>query len=353
MRFYTRAIAALMLAAGLLSGCGAVHSHNDLSAEAVEAVPMSAEAEWVFDAMPVPMASAPEQAVRSETKQSAADLGAVANPEAPAALPLTLVPEAPGTNQTKNGRAVIDYSNTAEGYVMVQFTGATQKRLKVQVAGPTTTYTYDLTVGEWEVFPLSDGNGTYKVTVFENVTDCKYTVELSASFAVELKDAFGPYLYPNQYVDYSAAVNAVAKAAELVRGKEGTLEQVFAVYDYVVRNLSYDYAKAASVTSGYLPVLDSVLQEGKGICFDYASLMAGMLRSQGIPCKLVVGYAGKAYHAWISVWTEESGWVDGVIHFDGVTWKRMDPTFASSSKRSTEIMAFIGNDVNYTVKYLY
>jgi hypothetical protein len=67
----------------------------------------------------------------------------------------------------------------------------------------------------------------------------------------------------------------------------------------------------------------------------------------------VVGYAGKAYHAWISVWTEESGWVDGVIHFDGVTWKRMDPTFASSSKRSTEIMAFIGNDVNYTVKYLY
>ena len=34
--------------------------------------------------------------------------------------------------------------------------------------------------------------------------------------------------------------------------------------------------------------------------------MTGMLRSQGIPSKLVVGYAGTAYHAWISVWTEET-----------------------------------------------
>ena len=56
----------------------------------------------------------------------------------------------------------------------------------------------------------------------------------------------------------------------------------------------------------------------------------------------MVGYAGKAYHAWISVWTEESGWVDGVIHFDGVTWKRMDPTFASYENQSEAIMKYIG-----------
>ena len=354
MRLCRRAFAALVLAATLLSGCGAVNSHHDPSGEAAEeAVALRAGAEWIFEGAAVPMEAAPEQSAGPEAAQNAADLGTVANPEAPAALPLTLVPEAPGIKQKKNSRAMIDYSNTAEGYVMVQFTAATQKRLKAQVAGPTTTYTYDLTVGEWEVFPLSDGNGNYKVTVFENVSDNQYTMELSASFSVELNDQFGPYLYPNQYVDYSGAVNAAAKAAELVKGKDRTLDKVFAVYDYVVKNLSYDYAKAATVTSGYLPVLDSVLQEGKGICFDYASLMAGMLRSQGIPCKLVVGYAGKAYHAWISVWTEESGWVDGVIYFDGITWKRMDPTFASSAKRSAEIMAYIGNDVNYTAKYLY
>jgi len=80
--------------------------------------------------------------------------------------------------------------------------------------------------------------------------------------------------------------------------------------------------------------------------------MTAMLRSQGIPCKLVVGYAGDIYHAWISVWTEENGWVDGFVFFNGKTWKRMDPTFASSSGRSDEIMEFIENG-SYTVKYLY
>ena len=353
MRLYWRVIAVL-LAAILLSGCGAAKSHKGQPAElSEEAVPLSAGAEWIFAMPPVPMESAPEQTVRAEAEQPAADLGVVANPESPAPLPVLLVPEASGVKQKKNSRAVIDYSNTAEGYVMVQFTAAAEKRLKAQVAGPATTYTYDLTAVEWEVFPLSEGNGNYKVTIFENVSDSKYIMELSASFAVELEDELGPYLYPNQYVDYSTAANTVAKAAELENGKKQTLEKVFAVYDYVVKNLSYDYDKARTVTSGYLPVLDSVLQERKGICFDYASLMAGMLRSQGIPCKLVVGYAGKAYHAWISVWTEESGWVDGVIYFDGVNWKRMDPTFASSSRQSAEVLAYIGNDVNYTAKYLY
>ena len=124
------------------------------------------------------------------------------------------------------------------------------------------------------------------------------------------------------------------------------------VYDYVVTNLSYDYEKAATVKSGYLPELDLVLEAKKGICFDYAALMTAMLRSQEVPCKLVVGYAGQTYHSWISVWTEENGWVDGAIFFDGQSWKRMDPTFASSQARSDEIMEFIENG-NYRVKYLY
>ena len=125
------------------------------------------------------------------------------------------------------------------------------------------------------------------------------------------------------------------------------------IYDYVVNTLTYDAKKAASVQSGYLPVLDDVLAAKTGICFDYASLMVGMLRSQGVPCKLVVGYAGTAYHAWINVWTEETGWIDGVIFFNGSEWQRMDPTFASSGKGSEAIMKYIGDGSHYTTKYLY
>ena len=271
----------------------------------------------------------------------------------PMVAPEILMPEASGVAVEKNDRAEIDYSNITDGYVMARFTAATEKRLKVQVAGPTTTYNYDLPAGNWVTYPLSDGNGSYLVMVLENTTGSKYAVVASVSFQVTLKDEFAPFLRPNQYVDYAAAPNTVAKAAELTQGVTDPLAKVEKVYSFVVKSLTYDKEKAQTVKSGYLPVLDTVLAEKKGICFDYAALMAGMLRSQGIPCKLVVGYAGTAYHAWISVWTEASGWVEGAIYFDGTTWQRMDPTFASSGKGSESIMKYIGDGSNYTVKYLY
>ena len=48
---------------------------------------------------------------------------------------------AAGKAVEKNEKAAVDYSNTSDGYVMVNYTAATDKRLKVQVAGPSTTYT--------------------------------------------------------------------------------------------------------------------------------------------------------------------------------------------------------------------
>ena len=38
-----------------------------------------------------------------------------------------------------------------------------------------------------------------------------------------------------------------------------------------------------------------------GICQDLTALAACMLRVQGIPAKLVIGYADRSYHAWNNV----------------------------------------------------
>ena len=230
---------------------------------------------------------------------------------------------------------------------MVKYTASTDKRLKVQVKGPTTTYTYNLPKGEWAVFPLSDGNGAYQVKVYRNTTGTKYTSVLTLNCSVTFTDEFAPFLRPNQYVNYTNATKTMNQAAVITAGKSDMLEKVEAVYNYVVKNISYDYNKAATVQSGYLPDLDKVLAAKKGICLDYAALMTGMLRSQGIPCKLVVGFAGSEYHAWISVWSPETGWVDGAIFFNGIAWQRMDPTFASTSGTS----ALSG--ITYTSKYIY
>ena len=302
---------------------------------------------------------APESTVPVETLPAVTVPAAAVVPEAtvmeePPAPPVSVIlqPEPSGTAEIRTEDAVVDYSHAQDGYMMVRFLTATEKRLKVQVKGPTTTYTYNLPVDEWTVFPLSDGNGDYKTVIYENVSGNQYATVMTASFAVELADEFAPFLRPNQYVNYVDAPDSMALGAELCYGLEYPLDKVATVYDYVVTNLSYDYEKAATVKSGYLPELDNVLEAKKGICFDYAALMTAMLRSQEVPCKLVVGYAGQTYHSWISVWTEENGWVDGAIFFDGQSWKRMDPTFASSQERSDEIMEFIEHG-NYRVKYLY
>lgn len=270
-----------------------------------------------------------------------------------AAVPDFLQPVASGELVEENGKAIIDYSNTQDGYIMVRYIGKSNAKLKAQVIGPKTTYTYNLVKGEWSVLPLTDGNGKYQFKIFQNVSGSQYALVLGASTRVELVDEFAPFLRPNKYVDYGVSSNTVEKARELTKGIDAPLEKVGVVYDYVVKTLSYDKKKAATVKSGYIPNLDEVLKEKKGICFDYAALMTGMLRSQGIPCKMVFGYAGNAYHAWISVWTEETGWVDGAIFFNGTSWQRIDPTFASSANRSEAIMKYIGNGKNYKEKYLY
>lgn len=64
--------------------------------------------------------------------------------ETKAALcPAAELPAVTDTQTVQNERAVIDYSNTADGYVTAKYTG-TAGKVKAQVAGPGATYTYNL-----------------------------------------------------------------------------------------------------------------------------------------------------------------------------------------------------------------
>ena len=80
--------------------------------------------------------------------------------------------------------------------------------------------------------------------------------------------------------------------------------------------------------------------------------MASILRSQKVPTKLVVGYSGSAYHAWISVYTKETGWVDNIIEFDGKNWSLMDPTLAANNDNDS-VKQYIGDGSSYVTKFRY
>jgi hypothetical protein len=252
-----------------------------------------------------------------------------------------------------NDKASIDASNMAEGYVMLKYTGGKSVPIKVQITKKGgENYTYNLkSDGTVEVFPLSVGDGDYTINIFENISGSKYALAFGKTISVKLRHPFLPFMYANQYVKFSAGSDAASQAASLVAGKATDLEKLDAIYQYVVKNFTYDKVLAQNAPAGYVPNVDAVLKSKKGICFDYAAVMSAMLRSQNIPCKLVIGYAGTAYHAWVNVFIESVGWIDKAIYFDGDKFSLMDPTFASSSKSSPEIYKFIGDGSNYQVKY--
>jgi transglutaminase-like putative cysteine protease len=93
----------------------------------------------------------------------------------------------------------------------------------------------------------------------------------------------------------------VRLAASLSSGKS-TSEKVKAVYDWVVSHIDYDFGK--NPQAGYVPDIVDTYNSKDGICYDFAALFAAMLRSQGVPTKLVKGYADNVsgYHAWNEVY---------------------------------------------------
>ena len=273
---------------------------------------------------------------------------------AASALP-TVTAVKSGVTVLSNAKAAVDASNLSEGFVMVKYTGKKNVRIKVQITKTGgTTYTYNLNnAGNYETFPLTEGDGTYSVKVYENTSGTKYAQAYSTSVTMKLRDEFLPFLYSNQYVNFTSESATVAKGKEITAACTTDLEKVTAIFNWVTANFTYDYDLAANPPTGYLPVVDQVLEKRKGICFDYAAVMSAMLRSQGIPCKLVIGYAGTIYHAWINVYIQGVGWVRNFIYFDGEHWTLMDPTFVSTGKGSPAIMRYVTNPDNYSAKFAY
>lgn len=226
----------------------------------------------------------------------------------------------PGKNSYDKGGTTINYGNSSEGYVMVKH-DASKKRYKVAIKKGDNTYNYDLnSKGEYEIYPLQMGNGKYSIQVYEQVSGSKYTPVGNKTIEVKLSNKNICYLYPNQFVNYNANTKAIAKSDELCSGLSSDKEKVEAIFDFCKTEIDYHHIRAMTVPKGYLPDIDEVLKEKMGICFDYAAVMACMLRVQGIPTQLVIGFADKEYHAWNKVYM-------------GGEWIRYDATFAATGAK--------------------
>lgn len=269
-------------------------------------------------------------------------------------IPDIAVPTSPGTKIATVQNGSIDYSNADKGYISAKYTGSSTK-CKLRIAANGETYDLDLTVGGvTEYFPLSMGSGHYTVTLFEQVQGTSYATVLRQEIDVTISNPRSPYIYSNRYVKYDKNSQCVYKAAELCAGKTGTIDKIAAIFQWVTENVSYDYDLAATVKKGYTPDPDTTLKKKTGICFDYASLMAAMLRSQGIPTRLVIGDASpNIYHAWNEIYTEQTGWITAEFMLKNNGYNIVDATFYSTAKDKKQIADYISNTANYYATYYY
>ncbi len=97
-------------------------------------------------------------------------------------------PQQSGTDVLTSKSLVVDAGNAAQGYILARGK-ENKKRLKLRVTQGQYKLTYDLnTAGEYEVFPLQLGDGSYTVELFENVSGKKYAAEGKVTVRVKLDD---------------------------------------------------------------------------------------------------------------------------------------------------------------------
>jgi len=211
------------------------------------------------------------------------------------------LPKATGKTVKKDGKLTIDCSNMSEGYIMVKTNKKSSKRMKVQVATAGAKLNYDLNnKGDFEVFPLQFGSGKYQVSLFENASGKKYSKEGTVKLSVKMDNELSCFLYPNQYVSYDENTACVKQADKLCKGMTDQKEIFKTVCSYVTSNFVYDYIKSVTVKPGLLPDIDGCWKNKMGICQDLSAMTCAMLRSQGIPARLMIGTVGaNNYHAWV------------------------------------------------------
>lgn len=245
------------------------------------------------------------------TEQAAPDSTANTAPsnatEAAAPVPEAAPQEASGI--LSNGNAQVDISSIADGVVRVRYPHESGLKIKVKIALGSSSYMYSLySTSGYETYPLQMGNGNYTITVYENIGGTSYTA--AAKFDVTLNDSSNVFLNSIQLINWNSSTNAVLKAKEIASAYGSDEAKAQAIHDFLSIHMQYDSAKASSVASGYVPNINEVYGSGYGICYDFASTYAAMLRSVGIPTKLVMGYSSNVtgYHAWNKVYLNGS-WV--------------------------------------------
>lgn len=219
---------------------------------------------------------------------------------------------------SKDGIIQLEYfSDGLEGYV-----------LGVSKEEPNATtrkeYRYTLNAGKQrkDIITLTEGPGEYRVRILKHKRDTLYT--LINQFYIKMDtDTNKKYLISTTQVPFEDS-KYLNMLKETLKKQDFSFKK--SAVTYVMNMITYDDEKADKVQ--YMPLLnykidiDETIQSQKGICLDTSTLLASLLRSEGIPTKVIYGDMGTEYHSWVEIYDETNS-----------TWQLIDPTVTLNAKR--------------------
>jgi hypothetical protein len=193
-------------------------------------------------------------------------------------------------------------------------------------------------------YPLAFGNGEYFIAILESVEGKKYKVVAHEKINLNLKDENIVYLNSTQTINWNNNMESIIKAKELTKNLKTDKEKITAIYKYIINNISYDNEKIPYINKNYVPNIEITYEVKKGICYDYTSLFASMLRSINIPTKLVKGNKNdiNTYHAWNEVYISDTN-----------EWIIIDTTYDAHLLKNNLSYSMIKNSNEYFSKGKY
>lgn len=163
---------------------------------------------------------------------------------------------------------------------------------------------------------------TVKTVVDGEVNYLDYNLAASGKASAIPANLVSAYTSPTQYWQTGGRVGAVAKS--LTDPNKPVIQNVQAMYQYVIDHLTYNPNKIKfNVRQGAAKALAN---PSNVVCLEYSDLLIAMLRSQGIPARMPIGYGYSGnLKASASVADSLHSWVEAYV--PGIGWMTLDPTW--------------------------
>ncbi|MBI4445444.1 MAG: DUF3488 domain-containing protein [Acidobacteria bacterium] len=133
---------------------------------------------------------------------------------------------------------------------------------------------------------------------------------------------------------------AVARLArQISRGQQSPLGRALIIEDFLRRNYSYSLENASA--SAEDPLYDFLFVSKSGHCEYFATAQAVIMRSLGIPARVVNGFRMGQYNDWSDYFivrqSDAHSWAEG--YFPGTGWVEFDPTPSAPDRSYALLLA--------------